>query len=96
MEGTWPASPYYLLTCWKKTAPKCKVWPGYVNRPLPRLRIPLEPPDEDITLDLQPMIEAIYKRSRYALDIDYQKPCQPPLEEATSDWLVKRVEVASG
>lgn len=92
MESAWPSSPYYTLTCWKQTAPDCKVWPGYVNRPLPHLRVPLDPPDEDLTLNLQWMVDAIYERSRYAADIDYRKPCQPPLDEESKRWLAERLE----
>jgi hypothetical protein len=91
MEEDWPASPGYVLTCWKKTAPVCKVWPAYVDRPLPMLRVPLTPPDDDLTLDLQPMVKAIYDRSRYAVDIDYRRHCHPPLDERTAAWLTERL-----
>ena len=91
MCDDWPESPYYILTCWKKTAPMCKVWPAYVDRPLPKLRIPLSPPDDDIVLDLQPMVDAIYERSRYAVDIDYEKPCHPALDEAAVQFLKARL-----
>lgn len=96
MEDQWPGSPYYVLTCWKKRAPICKVWPAYVDRPLPKLRVPLCPPDEDLVLDLQPMVDAIYERSRYARDIDYLKPCQPPLDEAAMEYLKSRLAERKG
>ncbi len=93
MFTEWPPGPYYLLTSWRKMAPRCKVWPAFVNRPLPKLRIPLDPPDDDIVVDLQPMIAAIYDRSRYGADIDYTKPCEPPLDEVAQAWLAERIEV---
>ena len=91
MEEDWPASPYYVLTCWKRRAPICKVWPAHFDRPLPKLSVPLSPPDDDLILDLQPMVDTIYERSRYSVDIDYQKPCHPALEEAVVQSLKTRV-----
>jgi hypothetical protein len=91
MREEWPASPYYVLTCWKRSAPACKVWPAFFDRPLPKLTVPLTPPDADLTLDLQPMVDAIYDRSRYAADVDYRRPCRPALDERTVAWLAERL-----
>ena len=41
--------------------------------------MPLARPDPDIPLALQPMIEAVYVRSRYVRRFDYTKPLSPPL-----------------
>jgi hypothetical protein len=95
MIEEWPASPYYVLTCWKRSAPACKVWPAFFDRPLPKLRVPLTPPDVDLTLDLQPMVDSIYDRSRYVVDIDYRRPCRPALDERTIFWLSERLSQRS-
>ena len=47
-------------------------------------------------LDVQPMLEVIYERSRYAVDIDYHKPCQPPLDEAAAEYLKSRLGESEG
>jgi hypothetical protein len=49
------------------------------------------PPDADLTLDLQPLIGAIYARSRYERDIDYHQPLTPPLAAAEQAWLEERL-----
>jgi hypothetical protein len=87
MAEDWPDSPYYLLVCRKNEAPLCKVWPAFSDRPLPRIDIPLLAPDPDIALELQPLIEKIYSRSRYERDIDYRQPIDPPLSSAEKAWL---------
>jgi hypothetical protein len=87
MEDPWPDSPCYVLVSRKPTAPQCTVWPAYCLRPLPEIPVPLSPPDADVSLALQPMIEAIYERSRYALDIDYRRRCRPRLDPAHAQWL---------
>ena len=91
MASKWPASPYYLLVCRKKKAPRCAVWPAGCMEPLPPIPIPLAAPDPDLSLDLQPLVEAIYARSRYERDIDYRRPLAQPLGPAEQAWLDERL-----
>lgn len=82
MEDECPDSPYYLLVCRKSEAPRCQVRPASATQPLPTIGIPLLPPDPDVPLSLQPLIDAIYECSQYSVDIDYRQPIQPPLSAA--------------
>jgi hypothetical protein len=79
MEEPWPDSPYYVLAMRKAAAPACQVWPARIDRPLPECAIPLVPPDADLGLPLQSLVDAIYARSRYEVDIDYARPLDLPL-----------------
>ena len=63
MRDPWPDSPYTVLVARAKNSNLCEVWPGYSQIGLPSVPIPLAKPDPDIILDLQPMIDRIYKRS---------------------------------
>jgi len=87
MVDPWPTSPYVFLVARQYPAKNCKAWPAFALRPLPSIPVPLAKPDPDLMLDLQPMVEAIYRRSRYFLSIDYTKPPVPPLQPQESDWL---------
>jgi hypothetical protein len=87
MIEPWPRSPYYLLVGRESRAPYCRVWPAYFNKPLPEIPVPLASPDPDLPLALQPMIDAVYERSRYARRFDYNKPLTPPLSPEESAWL---------
>jgi hypothetical protein len=91
MEDEWPDRPYYVLVCRKAEAPQCTVWPAHFVRPLPELTVPLAPPDGDISVPLQPLVEAVYARSRYDRDIDYRQPLHPPLSPAEAAWLEQRL-----
>jgi Protein of unknown function (DUF4058) len=91
MRDPWPDSPYTVLVARAKNSNLCEVWPGYSQIGLPSVPIPLAKPDPDIMLDLQPMIDRIYQRSRYARSIDYRKTLRPPLGEAESVWLKKQL-----
>ena len=91
MLDPWPKSPYTLLLARAFRYQRCQVWSAHFERPLPEIPVPLSEPDADIPLNLQPMIEAIYERSRYARSIDYRKPANPPLSGKDTAWLRKRL-----
>ena len=63
------------------------MWPADFRRPLPALCVPLAAPDPDVMLDLQPLVDAVYARSRYDRDIDYRRPLRPPLSPSDTIWL---------
>jgi len=87
MVDPWPKPPYYLLVSRRAQATYCKVWPARYRQRVPTLPIPLDPPDPDVVLDLQSMIDAIYTRYRYARDIDYSRSLDPPLPPEDMAWL---------
>ena len=91
MITPWPNSPYALLVSRRERAPNCRAWRASFASPLPTIPVPLAQPDADVTLSLQPLIDAIYARSRYASDIDYCKPCVPPLASEEVEWLNQRL-----
>jgi hypothetical protein len=52
---------------------------------LPIIPIPLRAGDPLVTLDLQSLIEQVYRNGRYDRT-DYSKTCDPPLEEGDAEW----------
>jgi hypothetical protein len=96
MLDPWPESPYTLLVARAKKFQLCRVWQAHFQRPLPSLPVPLAKPDPDIPLDLQPMIDAIYQRSRYERSIDYSKPLTPPLNAGEAAWLKQQLQARLG
>lgn len=79
MLDPWPDSPFTLLVSRPSRKPDCEVWPAFCHHKLPTVPVPLSHPDPDLSLNLQPMIDAVYQRSRYGNTIDYSKPLTPPL-----------------
>jgi hypothetical protein len=96
MLDPWPSSPYTLMVARARKYQLCKAWPAHFRRPLPRIPIPLARPDPDLFLDLQPMVEAIYQRSRYERSIDYSRPLDPPLGPDESAWLEQQLRARQG
>jgi hypothetical protein len=91
MLDPWPVSPYTLLVAREERAPRCRVWPAFFDRPLPEIPVPLSRPDPDLTLALQPLVEAIYERGRYRESIDYSRPLVPPLSAEQAAWLERQL-----
>ena len=91
MFDDWPADPYYILVFRKGRGLRCTVWPAHFVRPLPPIPVPLLPPDSDVSLAIQALVEQVYEDSRYANEIDYRKPCRPQISPAESEWLEKRL-----
>ena len=87
MRDAWPKSPYTLLVARANQHFNCDVWRAYFHLPLPAIPIPLAPPDADVPLALQPLVESIYSRLRYSETIDYGKPLVPPPTTAEKRWL---------
>lgn len=87
MADDWPDSPYYVLVARKKESPRCTVWPAHFRVPLPDVRVPLAPPDDDARLALQPLVDAVYARSRYEQDINDHRPLRPAPGAADAAWL---------
>jgi Protein of unknown function (DUF4058) len=96
MLDPWPDAPYNLLVARAKKAQLCRVWAAHFRWSLPSLPVPLTKPDSDVFLALQPMIDAIYQRSRYERSIDYSKPLKPPLDAAATAWLKPRLQTRRG
>jgi hypothetical protein len=91
MADDWPDSPYYLLVSRKAEAPCCRVWPASFSQPLPTIPIPLEPPEQDIHLAIQPLVDAVFARSRYGRLLDYGLLLRPALAAAESGWTEERL-----
>lgn len=64
------------------------IWPVTLDKPLPFLPIPLDPPDADVLLDMNAALRTVYERAAYARRIDYRQPVPPPaLRPAIAKWM---------
>jgi len=61
-----------------------EVYQASFRQPLPRIRVPLRPTDDDVFLPLQEILDQAYVNGRYGNDLDYSTMPEPEL--ATDDW----------
>jgi hypothetical protein len=57
-----------------------------LHEPLPTIRVPLRLQDNDVPLQLQPLIDMAYVNGRYHEDIDYHEDPRPPLSATDAEW----------
>jgi hypothetical protein len=67
---------------WKASA---EIYRVPLRERLPTIRVPLRQTDADVPLDLQALIEQVYRHGRYD-DIDYTVAPVPPLEPGDATW----------
>lgn len=96
MQESWPDSPFYVLTMRKAESPACTVTPACCTQTLPKIAVPLLPHDHDIELEMQPLVDAVYRRGRYEQRIDYGLSLRPPLSPEETDLLDARLRERPG
>lgn len=71
--------PTYVACVWRASDDEWRtaVYLLPLDKPLKPIRIPLRPKDEDVVLNLQPLVAQAYERGRYG-NLDYSRPLDPP------------------
>ena len=79
----------YIVAVFRMTRPgKGGLWPIGLRGPLPVIPIPLLPGEDDLRIDLAPMVNSIYVVSNYGLSINYTLPLSPKLKNREdAAWL---------
>jgi len=89
--------PYHYLVCVCRTQDRgqSELYAASLRERLPRVRVPLRPPDEDVALDLPQVFAECYEAGAYAYRIDCrQPPPAPPLRAEDEQWLKARLQEA--
>jgi Protein of unknown function (DUF4058) len=66
--------------------PVAQVYRMSIRERLPVIGVPLREGEADVALDLQPLLDAVYEKSRYGIQINYRNPTIPPLEGDDAIW----------
>ena len=82
--GSESGKPYYVTVYCAGKPGECELYGIDLRESLPIISIPLRSPDSDVLLDLQPLIEHVYRTGRFP--IDYDEPCDPPLGGEDGTW----------
>ena len=80
--------PYYATVHRGDKPGECELYAIDLREPMPVIGVPLRAGDADVPLDLQSLIEHVYRTGRFP--IDYEQPCEPPLEEGDAIWARER------
>jgi len=77
-------TPYYVTVYRAGKPNQCELYAIGLREALPVIGVPLRASDPDVPLDLQPLIEHVYRTGRFP--IDYGEQCDPPLEGPDAEW----------
>jgi Protein of unknown function (DUF4058) len=78
--------PYRICVVRASARHQGEIYRAAFRQRLPVIRIPLRPKDSDVLLDLQPLIDVVYERGRYARLIDYGTEPTPRLDPEDAAW----------
>jgi hypothetical protein len=78
---------FYAFVCRSGQLPTIEVYEWGLRDRLPVIPIPLADDDRDAPLDLQQAFATNYDRCGFDYAIKYAKPVEPPLDEASNEWV---------
>ncbi len=67
-------------------ADQFEYWLNRLSEPLPEIAIPLLPENENISIELQPLLNRIYQQGRFEDAIDYNLPPPVPFSPEQEVW----------
>ncbi len=85
------AGPYRICVIRGCAQESAEFYAASFARPLPSIRIPLRPTDNDIRLPLQSLLDMAYENGRYGNEVDYSRPSIPPLEVNEAQWIAQHL-----
>jgi hypothetical protein len=76
----------YLVNLVRRGSDDYEIYPIRLRDRLPRILIPLRPPDEDAVLDLQAVFDRAYETDPYPERLNYSGAPVPPLTSDDAAW----------
>ena len=81
-----PEFQYYILRSRSDVRPSADLYFFMLRDPIPAFPLPLPIGDTEPMIDLQTLLNDLYDRAGFDLEIDYQLPPTPKLSTADADW----------
>ncbi len=76
----------YYACAWRSAFRRWELYPLPLREKLPGIRVPLRVDDPDAVLDLQPLIDEVYRRGRYN-HLRYTASLVPSFSDADAEWV---------
>ncbi|MEO0350912.1 MAG: DUF4058 family protein [Cyanobacteria bacterium P01_A01_bin.15] len=86
--GTETTVDYRILVSRSNTRPKAELYGFNLQKPIPKLYLPLKSGDTEPEINLKAILDDIYDRAGYSFRIDYQQPAQPALDKTIQEWAI--------
>ncbi len=92
--GQLPPAPYYVFLSRVQRRPYTQVYAIGLRDQLPRIPVPLLPPDPDVVLDLQAALDACFDLVGYEQLLDYQAAPPAGLSDSDQTWALAQLQQA--
>lgn len=89
------SSMYRILISRGSRRPAADLYAFGLPDPIPTIPIPLRANDPEPTVDLQRLLDDIYRRARFDLAIDYGQPLKPALRHEDEVWVQEILQQAN-
>jgi hypothetical protein len=86
------STPYYAVVHRAWAGKIHEVYPMPLRAPLRPIKIPLRQSDPEATLDLQSLINRVYRNGAYYIEINYSQSPIPPLESHDMQWAAEQIK----
>lgn len=90
-----PRGDYYAFVNRANRLPKCDVYAWSIRRTLPKIPIPLKPPDGDVLLDLSAVFDTTFDGGRYAQTLPYDRVPPEQLRGEDRAWAEEHARAAA-
>ncbi|KYC35044.1 hypothetical protein WA1_09925 [Scytonema hofmannii PCC 7110] len=88
MLGKVQPTDYRIVVSRSPQRPKADLYGFNLPEPIPSFPLPLSLSDEELSVDLQPIVDGVCERAGYNDRIDYSQPVPPPkLSQANQQWV---------
>ena len=91
-----PTTDYYAFVCSVDEYPNADVWAFSVREPLPVVPVPLNDDSDPVPLSLRRCLDRVYDNGRYAAQLDYGQPAEPPLRPDDARWAAELLASRKG
>lgn len=94
LAGTSPSSHYRILVRRGEEGKRARLYPFDLTESIPCFPLPLQAGDSEPIIDLNKLLQQIYREASYRMRLDYTKPPIPPLNATEQAWANQILEVA--
>ncbi|ODA35453.1 hypothetical protein A6X21_16690 [Planctopirus hydrillae] len=86
-------NPYRIIVVRAELPDEAECYEVKLSEPLPTIAIPLRPTDQDITLEIQPLVSEAFEKAAYSTS-DYERAPLPSYSAEENAWVMNRLTAA--
>ncbi|ADG68269.1 hypothetical protein Plim_2443 [Planctopirus limnophila DSM 3776] len=86
-------NPYRIIVVRAELPDEAECYEVKLSEPLPTIAIPLRPTDQDVALEIQPLVSEAFEKAAYSTS-DYERAPLPSYSAEENTWVMNRLTAA--